>query len=90
MASGGGGGLSNMVLARGMTKEVKGDMWVHQRQLGADGGGGGKLANTRQRQRGGIVIFFLGCAMCLWAPRSCSTPVPIMVGMREDRSRSED
>jgi hypothetical protein len=29
-----------MVLARGTTKEVKGDMWVRQRWLGADGGGG--------------------------------------------------
>jgi hypothetical protein len=41
LASGIGGGLLSMVLVRGMTKEVKGDMWVHRRRLGADGGGGG-------------------------------------------------
>ncbi len=30
-----------MVSAGGTTKEVKGNVWVHRRQLGADGGGGG-------------------------------------------------
>jgi hypothetical protein len=29
-----------MVLARGTTKEVKGDVWVRRRRLGANGGGG--------------------------------------------------
>jgi hypothetical protein len=44
-------------------------VWVHRRRLGADGGGrrGWQILGS---SGGGIVILFLGCAMCLWAPRS--------------------
>jgi hypothetical protein len=59
MASGGGGGLPSMVSVRGMTKEVKGDVWVHQRQLGADGGGGGgRKIRGSGRGAGGSNLFF--------------------------------
>ncbi len=68
MASGGGGGLPSMVSARVMTKEVKGNLWVHWRRLSADGGG--KEVKDEAAAGGGIVNFFLGCVMCLWAPRS--------------------
>ncbi len=67
MGSGGGSQLLSMVAARGRTKEVKGNVWVHWRRLGADGGGG--VGQQIQGSGGGgdCNLFFLGCAMCLWA-----------------------
>ncbi len=67
--SGGSGGLPSKVSSRGATKEVKGNVWVHQSQLVADGGSGGGW-QIQGSGGGGDRNLFLGCAMCLWGPRS--------------------
>jgi hypothetical protein len=55
-------------IGRGAIEEVKGYVWVRQRQLGVDGGGGG---GRQRRGSGGWVVIFLGWVMmCLWALRS--------------------
>ncbi len=57
MSSGGGSRLPSMVSARGTTKEVKGNMWVHRRGLGADGDSG-EDPQRPGSSRGGLYLFF--------------------------------
>ncbi len=56
--SGGGGGLPSMVLARGTTNEVKGDVWVHRRRLGVHGGSGGDQQMQGSGRGGDSNLFF--------------------------------
>jgi hypothetical protein len=50
-----------MVSARGMTKEVKSDVWVHRRWLdAARGGGGGRKVGSSQRGDRYFTLVFHG------------------------------